>query len=355
MSALPAARWVETGPAAPEHPELDRDVEADVAVIGGGIVGITTALLLHGGGRARRADRGRPASATASRATRRRRSPRSTGSSTRGCASRFGADGRARPTARRTRRRCAGSPSASSATGSTATSAAGRPTRTSTATRALEAEARGARRRARPACRRARRRRRRCRTRSAAAVRFDDQAEFHVAQVPARARRAARRPPARRSSSARAPSRSTATRGPRRQDRRAGAVKPSHDRGRHALPVPGPLARLRARAPPALLRARLPDRRRAARGHVHQRRRSPTRSVRAVPVGGEELLLVGGEGHRTGTGRRHAAALRARSRRFAREHWDVRSVEYRWSAQDNTTIDGLPYVGRADARANDAF
>jgi heterodisulfide reductase subunit A-like polyferredoxin len=38
--------WIETGPAQPEHPELDHDVETDVAVIGGGIVGVTTALAL---------------------------------------------------------------------------------------------------------------------------------------------------------------------------------------------------------------------------------------------------------------------------------------------------------------------
>jgi len=72
---------------------------------------------------------------------------------------------------------------------------------------------------------------------------------------------------------------------------------------------------------------------------------SPTRSVRAVPVGGEELLLVGGERHKTGTGgdtTERYEALEA----FAREHWDVRSVDYRWSAQDNTTVDGLPFVGR---------
>src|SRR5918997_4700365 len=42
--------WIETGPALPERPELDGDVRADVAVIGGGIVGITTALLLAEGG-----------------------------------------------------------------------------------------------------------------------------------------------------------------------------------------------------------------------------------------------------------------------------------------------------------------
>ena len=38
---------------------------------------------------------------------------------------------------------------------------------------------------------------------------------------------------------------------------------------------------------------------------------SPTRSVRAVPVGDEELLIVGGEGHKHRHGRRHRGALRA--------------------------------------------
>jgi glycine/D-amino acid oxidase-like deaminating enzyme/nitrite reductase/ring-hydroxylating ferredoxin subunit len=70
----------------------------------------------------------------------------------------------------------------------------------------------------------------------------------------------------------------------------------------------------------------------------------PTRSVRSVPLDGEELLLVGGEGHKPGTGgdtRERYAALE----RFAREHWDVTDVRYRWSSQDNTTIDLVPYIG----------
>lgn len=68
---------------------------------------------------------------------------------------------------------------------------------------------------------------------------------------------------------------------------------------------------------------------------------SPTRSVRAVG----DLLLVGGEGHRTGAGgdtEERYAALEA----FAREHWDVQRVEHRWSSQDNVTVDQLPLVGR---------
>src|SRR3712207_6915631 len=42
--------WLDTARDAQPHPELDRDLEVDVAVIGGGITGITTALLLKSGG-----------------------------------------------------------------------------------------------------------------------------------------------------------------------------------------------------------------------------------------------------------------------------------------------------------------
>ncbi len=71
---------------------------------------------------------------------------------------------------------------------------------------------------------------------------------------------------------------------------------------------------------------------------------SPSRSVRAVPLGDEELLLVGGEGHKPGTGG-DTRVRYARLETFAREHWDVESVDYRWSAQDNVPHDGVPYVG----------
>jgi glycine/D-amino acid oxidase-like deaminating enzyme/nitrite reductase/ring-hydroxylating ferredoxin subunit len=80
----------------------------------------------------------------------------------------------------------------------------------------------------------------------------------------------------------------------------------------------------------------------------------PTRSVRAVPGDRGELLLVGGEGHRTGTGG-DTEQRYERLERFAREHWNVLSVDYRWSAQDNTTIDGLPYVGPLTPTADRIF
>ena len=76
---------------------------------------------------------------------------------------------------------------------------------------------------------------------------------------------------------------------------------------------------------------------------------APTRSLRAAPVEGGELLLVGGEGHRTGDGAATAeryGALEA----FARSHWDVEAVTHRWSSQDAVPLDGLPLVGRATPR-----
>lgn len=76
----------------------------------------------------------------------------------------------------------------------------------------------------------------------------------------------------------------------------------------------------------------------------------PTRSIRAHPVDGGELLLVGGEGHRVGTGGSTAERY-ARLEAFAHEHWTVESVPYRWSAQDWMPADALPAVGRLTPRS----
>ena len=71
----------------------------------------------------------------------------------------------------------------------------------------------------------------------------------------------------------------------------------------------------------------------------------PTRSVRShKPAGAEELLIVGGEGHKVGQ-EEHTSERYESLEAWARLNFDVRSVEHRWSAQDAMTPDGLPYVG----------
>jgi nitrite reductase/ring-hydroxylating ferredoxin subunit len=67
---------------------------------------------------------------------------------------------------------------------------------------------------------------------------------------------------------------------------------------------------------------------------------APTRSVRSHG----DLLIVGGEGHQTGS--RDAVPARfERLEQFARKHWDVSAVRYRWSAQDPSSYDHLPVIG----------
>ncbi len=71
----------------------------------------------------------------------------------------------------------------------------------------------------------------------------------------------------------------------------------------------------------------------------------PTRSIRSHPADEGEILIVGGEGHKTGQGGDTLERYRSLER-FAREHWDVESVEYQWASQDNDSIDHMPYIGR---------
>jgi glycine/D-amino acid oxidase-like deaminating enzyme/nitrite reductase/ring-hydroxylating ferredoxin subunit len=67
---------------------------------------------------------------------------------------------------------------------------------------------------------------------------------------------------------------------------------------------------------------------------------SPTRSVRSYG----DTLVLGGEGHATGSTQatpQRFAALEA----FARRHWHVEAITHRWSAQDPIPHDHLPLIG----------
>jgi glycine/D-amino acid oxidase-like deaminating enzyme/nitrite reductase/ring-hydroxylating ferredoxin subunit len=67
---------------------------------------------------------------------------------------------------------------------------------------------------------------------------------------------------------------------------------------------------------------------------------SPTRSVREH----RGLLIVGGEGHAPGSGSARPERFE-RLEAFARDHWDVAAVTHRWSAQDPSPYDHLPMIG----------
>lgn len=71
----------------------------------------------------------------------------------------------------------------------------------------------------------------------------------------------------------------------------------------------------------------------------------PYHYARAAHVRGRDYLLVGGEDHKTGqeahTDARYAALLD-----YVRARYDTSAVDYHWSAQVVETLDGLPYIGR---------
>jgi glycine/D-amino acid oxidase-like deaminating enzyme/nitrite reductase/ring-hydroxylating ferredoxin subunit len=77
---------------------------------------------------------------------------------------------------------------------------------------------------------------------------------------------------------------------------------------------------------------------------------TPTRSVRPHPDPSGTRLIVTGEAHKTGQAEepmRHVEALD----RFARETLGA-EPEHRWSAQDYRSADGLPFIGRLDPRTD---
>ncbi|HLR68021.1 MAG TPA: FAD-dependent oxidoreductase [Virgibacillus sp.] len=70
----------------------------------------------------------------------------------------------------------------------------------------------------------------------------------------------------------------------------------------------------------------------------------PTRSLRSVTINGEEMVLIVGESHKTGQGgntMKHYEALAS----FGEYVLGMEEIPYRWSAQDLTTLDKVPYVG----------
>ena len=71
---------------------------------------------------------------------------------------------------------------------------------------------------------------------------------------------------------------------------------------------------------------------------------SPTRSVRYAPVADGERLIVGGAGHTVGREKSPSESLQELAS-WARKHYPGAKQTHFWSAQDYTPIDDLPYVG----------
>lgn len=70
----------------------------------------------------------------------------------------------------------------------------------------------------------------------------------------------------------------------------------------------------------------------------------PYHYLRTHVIDGQKYLIVGGEDHKTG----HGDPVRSfeNLKNYAESYFNIASVDYQWSAQYYVSVDGLPYIGR---------
>lgn len=89
-------------------------------------------------------------------------------------------------------------------------------------------------------------------------------------------------------------------------------------------------------------------------GGIYINAEEPARSLRSLPTTEGERILIVGEKHKTGQGenlRKHYEDLMD----FAEQLFTVEDFPYRWSAQDCTSLDDIPYIGRMSARSPNLY
>jgi len=80
----------------------------------------------------------------------------------------------------------------------------------------------------------------------------------------------------------------------------------------------------------------------------------PGRSLRSQPYKDGQIILVSGEGHKTAHGENtinHYKNLQ----NFAQSTYTVEDILYRWSTQDYITLDGVPYIGHITSSIDNIY
>jgi glycine/D-amino acid oxidase-like deaminating enzyme/nitrite reductase/ring-hydroxylating ferredoxin subunit len=79
----------------------------------------------------------------------------------------------------------------------------------------------------------------------------------------------------------------------------------------------------------------------------------PYHYFRSHVIDGEKLLIAGGNDHKTG----HDEPEKAFEdlEKYVRQHYNVSSVKYRWSSQYYVPVDGFPYIGQMPEAAKGVY
>ena len=79
----------------------------------------------------------------------------------------------------------------------------------------------------------------------------------------------------------------------------------------------------------------------------------PYHYFRTHIIDGEKLLIAGGNDHKTGHDEPEAAF--AELEKYVRQHYHVSSVKYQWSSQYYVPVDGFPYIGQMPEAAKGVY
>ena len=80
---------------------------------------------------------------------------------------------------------------------------------------------------------------------------------------------------------------------------------------------------------------------------------APYHYFRTHQIGDQQYLLVGGADHKTGHDDPDQAFIDLES--YVKEHFDIASIDYRWSSQYYVPVDGLPYIGALPGGAEGTY
>ncbi|WP_245602265.1 FAD-dependent oxidoreductase [Peribacillus kribbensis] len=89
-------------------------------------------------------------------------------------------------------------------------------------------------------------------------------------------------------------------------------------------------------------------------GGMYINAEKPTRSLRYTMIDGEKAVLFGGDGHKTGQDldtKDYYEELVP----YAEKTYGIKDIPYRWSAQDIHTLDGVPYIGKLTEDYDNVF
>lgn len=80
----------------------------------------------------------------------------------------------------------------------------------------------------------------------------------------------------------------------------------------------------------------------------------PTITYRSTPSDKGDMVIVGGANHKVGH-EPDTWKFYKKLEQEARDHFDVKSIDYHWSTQDNITMDKVPYIGKAESKSKGVF